>query len=136
MPVIGIKIDKIEAKRNEEVKATGPIRVAPSQRMIDVKENQINSPSGKIKAIDIGFEFSIIYDPAVGEIKMIGTVLFQDTAKARKEILKTWKDSQRLLKSIEQEVIANLTSRAFLIAINCAREIGIPSPMPFKFRQE
>ena len=136
MPVIGIKMNRIEAERNDEVAPTGPVRIAPSQKITDVKETQINSPNGKTKALEIGFEFNTIYNPEVGGIKLTGAIIFQDNAKKRKEILKTWKDSNRIEKSIEREVIASLTSRAFLVSINCAREIGVPSPMPFKFKEE
>jgi hypothetical protein len=136
MPVLGIRINKIEATKNEEIAPKGPMRITPSQKIKDITENQINGVSGKVKVIEIRFEFNTNYDPAVGEINLSGTIVYQGTEKIRKEILKTWKDSKKIAKSVEREIIASLTSRMFLVAINCAREIGVPSPMPFKFTEE
>jgi len=136
MPVLGIRMNKIEATRNEEIAPEGPVRIAPSQKIVDIKENQINGISGKVKVAEIDFEFNTNYDPAVGEIKLSGTVIYQGTENVRKEIIKTWKDSKKIPKIVEREIVTSLTSRAFLVAINCAREIGIPSPMPFKFTEK
>ena len=136
MPVLGIRMNKIEAIRNEEITPEGPVRIAPSQKIAGIKENQINGISGKVKVVEIDFEFNTNYDPAVGEIKLSGTVIYQGTENVRKEIIKTWKDSKKISKSVEREIVTSLTSRAFLVAINCAREIGIPSPMSFKFTEK
>lgn len=136
MPVLGIRMNKLEASRNPTVVPEGPIRIAPSQRILDIKENQINSVSGKAKIIEIDFEFNVIYDPPVGDIRLNGTVIYQATEDIRKKIIKTWKDKKRIAPEVEKEIIANLTSRAFLIAMNCAREIGVPSPMPFSFSEK
>ncbi|MEA1993419.1 MAG: hypothetical protein U9N35_03350 [Euryarchaeota archaeon] len=133
MTVLGVRMKKIEATRDESITPEGPVKIAPSQKITNIKENKIDSASGKATVVEFDFEFAINYDPPMGEIRLKGKVIYHGPEKVRKEIIKTWKDSKRISKTVEREILANLTSRAFLVAMNSAREIGVPSPMPFKF---
>ncbi len=135
MPVLGVRIKRVEATKNEDVTPEGSVQIAPSQRITNVKERKMDSATGKATVVELDFEFTINYNPSVGEIRLKGTVVYHAPEKVRQEILSTWKDSQRIAQSVEREIVANLMSRAFLVAMNCAREINVPTPMPLRFTE-
>ncbi|MFQ5892015.1 MAG: hypothetical protein ACE5HW_04400 [Candidatus Methanofastidiosia archaeon] len=129
MPVIGVRIDKIEAQRNPQIKAEGAIRIAPLPRILAIQENQMQGTTGRINVLEAAFEYTANYDPALGNITTQGTVIFQAGEKERKDALRQWQEERKLPQNLGQEIMFAMTQRAFLILMNMAREVGLPSPM-------
>jgi hypothetical protein len=136
MPVIGIRMDKIEAERKENVSVEGPMRISPVPRILQVQETQLPGPTGKVTVLEVQFEYTTSYDPPVGEIKVSGVVMFQESEKNRKQLLKDWKDNRQLSPDIGRDIIYRMTNHSFLVMMNLARELNLPSPMPLKIQTQ
>lgn len=136
MPVVGMRIDKIEASRNNQAKVDGPIRIGSTPRFLSVVESQIASGTGKMKVVEVGFEYFTNYDPAMGSIRVDGVVWFQDTEEKRKAVLAGWKNDRKLPQDFSTEILAQLTQRSMLISMVLAREMSLPSPLPLKINQQ
>lgn len=136
MPVIGMRMDKLEAERKENVRIEGPMRISPLPRILQVQETQIPGPTGKANIIEVQFEYTVNYDPPVGEIKTVGTIMFQDAENVRKELLDTWKEKRQIHPELGKEIIYRMTHHAFLVMMNLARELNLPSPMPVRIQAQ
>ncbi len=134
MPVIGIRMDKIEAERKENVKLEGQMRILPVPRILQVQEVQVPGPTGKVNIVEVSFEYVTNYDPPVGEMKVNGTIMFQEAENIRKQLIDTWKEKRQLNPDLGKEIIYRMTQQAFLVMMNLARELSLPSPMPLKIQ--
>ncbi|MBU0898212.1 MAG: hypothetical protein KKB03_02355 [Nanoarchaeota archaeon] len=122
MPIIGISLNFIEAKKND-VKA-GEIKINSSPRIISIEETDLK-PLDK-KVLKIGFEFNTSYDSA-GEIKLGGDMLFMH--EKQKEILEHWKNAKVLSQDIAVDVFNALFSKCLLKASMIAEELQLPLPL-------
>ncbi len=132
MPVIGIRMEKIQAERKENVKIEGQMRIMPTSRILQVQETQIPGVTGRVNVLEVSFEYATSYDPPVGEIKITGTVIFQEADAVRKQLLETWKEQRSLHPEIGREIFYRMAQHAFLVMMNLARELSLPSPLPMK----
>ena len=93
MPVIGINIKGVDAKKHEEV--TSAVKVNSNTTIKDIKEQDL--PALKQKGLTIGFEFKTEYvdekKKDVADIIIVGDVLFIDEQieKILKELKKETK---------------------------------------------
>ncbi len=136
MPVIGMRMDKVEAERKENVSVEGQIRILPVPRILQVQETQIPGPTGKVNIVEVTFEYTTTYDPPVGEIKVNGTIMFQDTEKVRKELVASWKEKRAINPDLGRDIVYRMTQHSFLVMMNLARELNLPSPMPLKIQEQ
>jgi hypothetical protein len=131
-----MRIDKIEASRNNQAKVDGPIRIGTAPRFLSVVDSQISSGTGKVNVVEVDFEYFTNYDPGLGSIRVDGVVWFQDSDEKRKAILAGWKNDRKLPQEFSTEVLAQLTQRSMLISMILAREMSLPSPLPLKINQQ
>ncbi len=132
MPLVGLRMDKIEASRNNQVKIEGPVRIGTSPRILSLSESQVNSGTGKLNVLEVSFEYFTNYDPAMGNIRIDGVAMYQESEEARKKILSEWKSDNKLPAEFSNELIRQITQRSMLITMMLARELGLPSPLPLK----
>ena len=124
MPIIGFKFESMEAKRNKAA-AGGEIKINSSPRITSVKE--VNIPTLSKKALGLGFEFVTRYDPQIGEIKIIGEVLYLTDKNA--QILKKWRDKKILPENMNVEVLNHLFRQCLLKISNLADDLQLPPPI-------
>ncbi|MGC1122520.1 MAG: hypothetical protein WBA22_15640 [Candidatus Methanofastidiosia archaeon] len=136
MPVIGIRMDKLEAERKENVRIEGQMRISPNPRILQMQETQIPGPTGKANILEIQFEYAVNYDPPVGDIKVIGTIMFQEAENIRKQLLDIWKENRQIHPEMGREIIYRMTHHAFLVMMNLARELNLPSPLPLRIQTQ
>jgi hypothetical protein len=129
-------MDKIEAERKENVKIEGQMRILPVPRILQVQEVQVPGPTGKVNIVEVQFEYVTSYDPPVGEIKVSGTIMFQEAENIRKQLVDTWKEKRQVNPDLGREIIYRMTQQAFLVMMNLARELNLPSPMPLKIQTQ
>ncbi|MBN1785596.1 MAG: hypothetical protein JW825_01200 [Candidatus Methanofastidiosa archaeon] len=136
MAVVGIKINKIEGSRNEQAKLDGSLRIGSSPRILSLSESQMNSGTGKMNVLEVSFEYFTNYDPALGNIRIDGSIIYQANDEAKKEIMNNWKSNRGLPKDVSAEVLTQMTQRSMLITMSLARELGLPSPLPLKISDQ
>jgi len=136
MAVVGIKVNKIEGNRNEQAKIDGPVRIGSAPRILSITESQMNSGTGKVNVLEISFEYFTNYDPALGNIRVDGSIMYQANEDARKDIMSSWKSDKGLPKEVSTEVLTQMTQRSMLITMTMARELGLPSPLPLKISDQ
>lgn len=127
MPVVGLKFDSFDAKRNKDG-FTGEMKINSSPRIKSLKEIDLNT-IGK-KAIALGFEFSTQYSPDVAEIKVNGEIIYVNE-KQKAEMLKTWKKDKKLPDNVGIEVLNHLFRHCLLKVATIAEDLQLPPPLNF-----
>ena len=123
MPVVGMKLDKMEGNKNKEV--SGEIKINSTPKIIDVKEMEI--PTFGKKVLSLGFEFSTVYEPKIGEISLKGEVLY--LADNNQKVLKQWKEKKILPEDMNVEVLNYLFRQCLLKIANIAYDLQLPPPI-------
>ncbi|NIO45109.1 MAG: hypothetical protein GTN36_06200 [Candidatus Aenigmarchaeota archaeon] len=126
MPVIGINLKSIEAKRHEEVK--GPLRVNSNMNITDIKEQDL--PALKNEGLLIEFEYRTTYisgkSKNIAEINIDGNIVFLGDEK--EIILKSWKKDKALPDDIKLHVIGLALDKCSKKAIFLSDDLQLPPP--------
>lgn len=124
MPIIGLSIKSMEAKR-EKGQVKGEIKVNSTPKISDIKEVEI--PTLKKKALSLNFEFLTKYEPPIGEIKLHGELVY--LAEKNAPILAQWKKNKSLPENVSVEVLNHLFRRCLLKMANLADDLQLPPPI-------
>ncbi|MCD6478148.1 MAG: hypothetical protein J7K87_04030 [Candidatus Aenigmarchaeota archaeon] len=131
MPVIGMEIRSIEAKRDEEVKGNLKINTTPTIKSL--KERKINSINKNV--IGIEFEYLCTYEnpekksPEVGKIKIGGELLF--LTENVDKVVKEWKKNKKVPVSVGIPAMNAILRKCLIRAIDISEELGLPPPIRF-----
>lgn len=126
MPVIGLKLDSIDAKRNKDTFG-GELKINSTPKIVSVKEIDVNA-IGK-KALALGFEFGADYMPDIAHIKINGEVIY--VSKKSAEILKKWKKDKKVPEEVGIEVLNHLFRHCLLKVATIAEDLQLPPPLNF-----
>jgi hypothetical protein len=134
MPVVGLSIKSIDAKKLAEV--TFGVKVKSDTNLKTVKEQDL--PGFDKKALLVGFEFSTQYlapkDKKVAEFIIGGDVLVVDDKY--KEILESWKKDKKLPDEIGLQVVNVIFNKCSKKSIILSDDLQLPSPVPLPFAKK
>ncbi len=124
MPIIGMKFDSMEAKR-ENVPQKGEIKVNSTPRITSAK--LIALPSITKKVLALNFDFVTTYSPQIGEVKISGEILY--VHDDNQKILKQWQSKKTLPEQTNIEVLNHLFRQCLLKVANIADDLQLPPPL-------
>jgi len=136
MPVIGMSISTIDAKKYEEV--TGPVKVNSNTNLKEVREQDL--PALNKKGLSISFEFKTQYindkNKTLAEIIIGGDIFFIDNEQDK--ILKEWKKDKKLPDEVNLQIINAVLRKGITKALNLSEELQLPPPiiLPFAKKQQ
>ncbi|MCD6576302.1 MAG: hypothetical protein J7K73_04050 [Nanoarchaeota archaeon] len=128
------------AKRNN---IDGKIKLGKLKNNISITDiREIKQENmGENKLILFEYAFSTDYtleepkDESLGEIKVVGELLFVEKKEKADEVLKEWKKSKKLKGTLLKLVLNIGFEEAQIEALALSRKVGLPPPVPLvRFR--
>ena len=125
MPIVGFNFDKISVERKGKI--TGKLNIKQSTGIKTVEQEKLllGTPEEVLK---FGFEYKIDYEK-VGEINLLGHVLFLEEPKKIKAILDQWKKDKNIERTIMEQVVNTILYKCTIKSLNLAQEINLPPPI-------
>ena len=128
MTVISFNFTKINAERNKG--ARGKLNISNNVSIKEVKIFDLKLGKNEEKALKFDFKFEAVYDPKIGNIELLGEVVYLGKEETIKEAEKQWKKDKKVPKEIIEEVMSGILSKCNIEALLMSREIGLPPPIP------
>ncbi len=123
MPIIGSSFDKISVERKGKLSREEEIKNHVNVKSLEATKMSIG-PTEK-DALKIFFEFTVNYGKA-GKIELLGSVLYLDSEENIKEILNTWKKTQKMSPEFGAQVYNFIIHKCSLKALQLESDIGFP----------
>ena len=128
MTVISFNFTKISAERTKGIK--GKLNISNNVSVKDVKSFDLELGKSKERALRFYFKFEAVYDPKIGNIELLGEIVYLGKETEIKEAEKQWKKDKKIPKDIVEGVMSNILSKCNIEALIMSREIGLPPPIP------
>ena len=128
MTVISFNFTKITAERSKGTK--GKLNISNNISIKDIKSFDLQLGKNKEKALRFNFKFEAVYDPKIGNIELLGEIVYLGQEKDIKKTEKQWKTDKKIPKEIVEEIMSNILSKCNIEALLMSREIGLPPPIP------
>ncbi len=125
MPIIGLSLNKIEAKKESGVPRQ-EVKVNSTPMITNVKEVAV--PNLSKKALSVEFEFLTRYDPGFASITINGSIMY--VTDKNKPILDEFEKNKKLPEKTSLEVLNYLFRHCLLKASVLADDLQLPPPMP------
>ena len=116
--ITGIKIVKVEARRDKDEDMTG--------LNVNIGLDAVAVVNGEIA---ISFNYSVIYTEGVGEINMKGTITSKEDAKLAKEITTRWEKEKKLPDGFAELILNAINYACGTNGVFVARPVNLSPPI-------
>ena len=129
MPIVGFNLEKTLAERKNKLqkgmKATHNITI------ISVQNEEIEmGKSTKKQGLKFTFEYTVDYQPKIGQVSIIGSVLYLEDEKTVKAIMDSWKKTKNINQEITAQILNTAIVRCTIKALSMAQEVNLPPHIP------
>jgi len=116
--ITGIKIVKVEARRDKDEDMTG--------LNVNIGLDAVAVVNGEVA---ISFNYSVIYTEGVGEISMKGTITSREDAKLTKEITAKWEKEKKLPDAFAEIILNAINYACGTNGVFVARPVNLSPPI-------
>ena len=127
MAVVGFNFTKILVEKKTAIK--GKVDIKNNVSVKDVESADFSLGTAKQNALKFTFEFTSDYSPSVGQIMLIGDLLYMDQSSKQEEVLKNWKKSKQVPKETMGEILNTVLMRCNIEALILSRDVNLPPPV-------
>ena len=128
MPIVGLVLTQIDAKKKEE--ATGPVKINNNINIGEVKEGNVGAINKK--GLTIVFEYKADYinnkNKQFAEIFISGEILYLDDN--HEAIIKGWKKDKKLPEDLNIQISNTILRKCTIQALELSEELQLPPPIP------
>jgi hypothetical protein len=124
MPIVGLNFDKINAEKKDLIK--DKVDVKTNLQITDLKEESIPIEKSKEKVLKFTFEFTVNYEPKIGDILLKGHILYLDDQAKINSIFKEWKKSKKIETKLMQQLLNAILIKSNIKAFSLAQEVNLP----------
>lgn len=127
MAVIATNFLKISAERKGGAK--GKININNNVSITKVEKADLAIGNSKQDALRFEFDYTTKYEPKLGEMTLIGDLVYLNTPEKIKEILDSWKKNKSVPKDIMTVVLNSVLAKCNIEALLLSRDINLPPPI-------
>lgn len=129
MAIVGFSFLKFDAQRKAPATG-GNIEIKHNVSIKNVTKTNLNVGTNKSDVLKVEFEFSVIYSNELGNIDIIGDVIYSDTPEIISESIKGWDADKKLNSLVHNEVVKFVYSKAIIKALELSDALNLPAPIP------
>ena len=116
--ITGIKIIKVEARRDKDEDMTG--------LNVNIGLDAVAVVNGEVA---ISFNYAVVYTEGVGEINMKGTITSREDAKLTKEITAKWEKEKKLPDAFAEIILNAINYACGTNGVFVARPVNLSPPI-------
>ena len=125
MPVAGFYYNKISAeKKKDQVK--GDIKVKNDLILQSLILTEVDVGKKKQEIIKLTFDFTVEYQPGLGNIALGGILLLTESPENIKSIMDIWKKEKRLPKEFAAKIINTILTKSNIKALELSQTVNLP----------
>ncbi len=125
MPILSFNFDKISTER-KAAKLPQKVDISHNLNIKDIKFDEIKFTDGSEKVLRFDFDFTIKYEPNIGETFIGGHLLFTDEKKKLDDIQKLWKKDKKLSSDVTMAVFNSILVKSNLKALQITQDVNLP----------
>lgn len=129
MTIVGFNFTKINIERKEGG-VSGKINISNNVSIKNIESKPFALGKNKQDGLKFTFEFTSKYDPDVGNITLIGDILYLTEKKKIDEILADWKKSKKISKEVITPILNMALVKCNVQALILSQELNLPPPIP------
>jgi len=127
MVIVGFNFNEIKAERKSA--PSGKVSIKNNVAIKDVAEQELSLGKAKQNSLKFTFEFTAKYEPDIGNIGLIGDVIYMEEEKKVKEILKSWKKDKKVPGDVMTNILNNVLTKCNIQALILSQEVNLPPPI-------
>lgn len=127
MTIIATNFTKISIEKSSSIK--GKVSIANNVAIKNVEKTELAIGTAKQSALKFTFEFTVKYEPKVGNIVMNGELIFLEKPEKIGEIADEWKKTKKVPKEVMAPILNNVLTKCNVEALILSREINLPPPV-------
>jgi len=125
MPIVGFNFDKTSAEKTSQVKKG--MRAAHNIIISSITKEDINLGKDiKKPGLKFSFEYEVKYEPGIGEVMILGHILYLDEEKKIKEILSKWSKKKTIDPTLSAQLINTAIVKSAIKALSLSQDINLP----------
>jgi len=122
MSIVGFNFEKINVERKNPIK--GPIKVNSDVNIKEVKKEKFTIGNSE-ELLRFDFEFKLTYEK-IGNVEFKGHILYLEESKKMQEILKEWKENNKIKPEIIQPLINTILTKCNIAALTFEQQVNLP----------
>ncbi len=123
MGIINFVFDKISAEKIGNI--TGSVNINHNFNIKNVEKTEINL-QGKKPVLKLSFDFTVNYEPNIGNVKMNGNLTYLDKEEELTKLDNQWKKEKKLPMGITSLVANTILTKANIKALMLSQEVNLP----------
>src|SRR3989344_6240315 len=123
MGIVSFAFDKISAEKTGKI--TNQVNINHNFNIRNVEKTDINI-QGKKSALKLSFDFTVNYEPNIGNIQMNGNLTYMDKPEELKKLEDQWKKEKKLPVGVTSLVANTILTKANIKALMLSQEVNLP----------
>lgn len=123
MSIIGFNFEKIVVEKKNKI--SSKLSVKNNLSIVNVEQEKLNlTNSGDV--LKFNFEYTVDYEPKIGQIFLGGNILVMEDSKKVKEILDDWVKDKKLPKELMSQILNTILAKCNIKALGLTQEVNLP----------
>jgi hypothetical protein len=127
MQIVGFNFDSLSASRL--VKKIEKVNVKHNVNLVSINKDEVDL-GRKQPVLKVNFEFTVKYDPDIGNIKIAGSLLVTDQQKELDKIFDNWEKEKKLTQEQTTMLINSVLVKSNIKALNLSQDVNLPPHIP------
>ena len=128
MAVVGFNFTSITASRDAAM--SGKVTINNNVSILEMSESNVNlGNTQKALKVDFSYKTDYLAEKKVGNIDILGNLLYLLDEKKATETLEAWKKSRKVDQSIMLQIINTTLNKCNIQALMIADTVGLPAPL-------